>query len=314
MRILLFLLTLASFLVLLGCNPKSAPDLSSKKLCADGIAEQCTLLAFELSYGPDQNLELAKTYHNKSYELNLTGCNEGDMKACDRLGYNYQGGYGTEKSIQKSIEVFNQACNASVAKSCEKLGQHFSEKAYRHLRKSRAYYAKARLYFSRECESFKPSSCISHSRLLERGLGGRIDKAGAFKAAQRSCDIGEPKNCGGLADKYLRGIGTPQDKLKAAEISHEACLDGSGWGCAQLGYNSQESRGILKNHPNEQQFYEQRCDAKHGGACFMLGRLYLFGYGVERDEDKFNSLKLKSCELGYEKGCELSDEIDTPKE
>jgi len=46
----------------------------------------------------------------------------------------------------------------------------------------------------------------------------------------------------------------------------------------------------------------------------MLGRLYLFGYGVERDEDKFNSLKLKSCELGYEKGCELSDEIDTPKE
>jgi len=297
MRVFLFVMIVVSFSALTGCNSEK----SQEQLCADGVALECTSLGYTSARGPDKNLELAKSYHSRSYKLNSEGCAKGDMDACGRLGFNFEFGNGTEKSIVKALEYYEHACNSSVADSCERLGGHFYKTQHKDIEKSDSFFAKARQLFDAECTAKKSSSCKSLSRLMDRGFGGSVDNVGSFEAAQRACDFGKPKDCDLLAGKYVKGKGTKLDILKAAEIFHTACLDGSYAGCSQLGYN--KSAGILHKHPNEAEFYKKRCKAKHGGACFKLSGLYLFGRGVEKDKDKFYSLLLKSCDLEFAIGC-----------
>lgn len=301
MRLFLFLLTGMLFLLLGACerNLNKSPE----QLCADGVALECTLLGYKHSSGADKNIKLSKNYHSRSYILNTEGCDKGEMDACGRLGFNFEYGNGTEKNLSKALEYYKQACSSSVAQSCERLGGHFYKKTYRDIKKSDSYHSKARELFNVECSAKKTSSCKSLSRLMDRGFGGPVDKTGAFDVAQLACNFGEPKDCSLLAGKYAKGKGVKQDILKAAEIFHTACLDGAYAACSQLGYNSHESAGILKDHPNEVKFYTKRCSARHGGACFMLSGLYLFGDGVEKDKDKFYFLLQKSCDLEFAIGC-----------
>jgi len=300
MRIFLLSFTGIMFLFLTACksNPKS-----QEQLCADGVALECTLLGYKHASGAEKNIELSKSYHSRSYRLNSEACIKGDMGACGDLGFNFEKGNGTEKSIAKAFEYYEQACNASLADSCERLARLFYKEPHKDTEKRDRFYSKARQLFSVECEAKKSSSCKSFSRLLERGFGGSVDKVGSFEAAQLACSVGKPKDCDLLAGKYAKGTGTKQDILKAAEIFHTACLDGSYMGCSKLGYNSHQSAGILNKHPEEVKFYKKRCNAKHGGACFMLSRFYLFGDGVKKDKDKFYSLLLKSCDLEFAIGC-----------
>ena len=111
-------------------------------------------------------------------------------------------------------------------------------------------------------------------------------------------------DCFKIGVEYQRN----NEPVKAAEVFHALCLEGQNYSCAQMGYSSHEDAGPLKHHPEEFEFYDNRCKAQHGGACFMLSRLYLFGTGVEKDKGKFLSFLSQSCDYQHAIGCALASE------
>jgi len=302
MRIFLLLSLMAISLFLQSCADEGNSIGKLERLCKDGVAEKCSELAFKHSIGSNKNIEQAEVYSIRAYNLNKSDCENDNVEACGRLGRHFQYGEGTEKSIPRAIEAHNQACEFSIARSCESLGHIFSSKSHKDTEKSNSYFVQARRLFDKECKTSNPVSCARLSGLLRTGSGGPVNEVGSFDAAQRSCEISETKYCELLAPKYLLGKGVKQDKLKAAEIFHEACIDGSHMACYRSGYLTLSKKGILKNHPKEAEFYELRCNAKHGGACFMLSRFYIRA-GENTDEEKSEKLALKSCQFDSAVGC-----------
>ncbi|GAA7349375.1 hypothetical protein HpCK69_05070 [Helicobacter pylori] len=56
-------------------------------------------------------------------------------------------------------------------------------------------------------------------------------------------------------------------------------------------------------------YFEKACDLNNGSGCSLLGLLYKYGQGVEKDLTKATYFYSKACKLGYKKACEMLKEL-----
>ncbi|MCE3046630.1 tetratricopeptide repeat protein [Helicobacter kayseriensis] len=96
---------------------------------------------------------------------------------------------------------------------------------------------------------------------------------------------------------------TPQElELKDAQLR---CYAEDGAWCWKVGMYFFEGKVVKQDYESAFDAFEAGCLKKNGGACYSMGYMYEFGRGdVPYDSKKALDLYLKSCNYGYNLGCE----------
>lgn len=84
--------------------------------------------------------------------------------------------------------------------------------------------------------------------------------------------------------------------LKAAELGNSQAM----W---SLGVNFLGSKGGKRNMPEALRWLHAACDKRHPLAMWAMGKMYLVGRLVEKDEDRGLGLLMDSASLGCESAC-----------
>lgn len=118
------------------------------------------------------------------------------------------------------------------------------------------------------------------------------------KAAEEGLDSAQHK----VGKMYYEGDGVPQDIQMAKKWLKEAALKGNVAAQSDLGellFKNKEYKEALT-------WLEKASDKEDAKAMFYFGTCYRFGYGVEKDLDKFLFYLKKSAKLGYKEATEMS--------
>ena len=116
---------------------------------------------------------------------------------------------------------------------------------------------------------------------------------------EKACDLGGTPYCTFLGLTYSEKNGDP--KL-AAEYFKKACDSGDGLSspsCYMLGKQYFNGQGVQHDLTLASAYWKKACDLGSGVSCFMLGKQYFFGQGVQQD--------LIIAPAYFKKGCDLKD-------
>jgi tetratricopeptide (TPR) repeat protein len=90
-----------------------------------------------------------KDYVSARY-LFILACNDGEMKACNYLGYLYAQGLGGDQDREKARDVYQRACDQETLSSCASLGSLYQDAGNPD---------EARRYFQKACKGGVAESC-----------------------------------------------------------------------------------------------------------------------------------------------------------
>lgn len=126
-------------------------------------------------------LRPAKTCDGGNVDECKQACDQGQGRACYRLGWFYEEGQGIRRSTQSAVDSYEKACSANWAIACRALGILYWEGE--HVKRSKP---KAIEYFNKACGMGVPEACPSEDMLSEaegrkrkRGAGASGFEAGA---------------------------------------------------------------------------------------------------------------------------------------
>ncbi|WP_394954955.1 tetratricopeptide repeat protein [uncultured Helicobacter sp.] len=117
------------------------------------------------------------------------------------------------------------------------------------------------------------------------------------------CDDDDSKACESLMSEYRTRFYTPLGKLLQ-------CDRGDMESCVALGmffYLGKTKGPFLKDKPNyfkAKKFFTKACEDANAQGCFMLGTLYLHGYGARQDSVIAKEFYGRACDFGEQTGCE----------
>jgi TPR repeat protein len=86
---------------------------------------------------------------------------------------------------------------------------------------------------------------------------------------EQECFSGGAPSCIALGNTYLAGGGVARDAAKTAMLFERACEARDAPSCDKA-----------------RQLYRENCDKGVAGACSLLGRMYLEGFGASEDHPK----------------------------
>lgn len=94
------------------------------------------------------------SYNHKDYVsarlLFIQGCDAGEMKACNYLGYLYARGLGGDQNKEKARDVYQKACDQGTLSSCASLGSLYQDSGNK---------GDARKYFQKACDGGVNEAC-----------------------------------------------------------------------------------------------------------------------------------------------------------
>ena len=94
------------------------------------------------------------SYKNKDYAgarvLFTVACDDGEMKACNYLGYLYAQGLGGDQDRVKARDVYQKACDQGTLSSCASLGSLYQDSGNKD---------DARKYFQKACDGGVNEAC-----------------------------------------------------------------------------------------------------------------------------------------------------------
>ncbi len=251
----------------------------------------------------DDGIEAIKI---KDYKLALekltASCEDETPRACSILGNIYQGQIEKFKDLNKSVIFYKKGCELEDVKSCYNLAYMYKdgEGVDENLTKSAQFFKKG-------CLLSDGMSCYELSKMYRFGEGVDEDTEKADKILEIACDTGHIKSCSILALAHMKA--TPQDKTTAIRFATKACKQNDPASCRLLGL----IYGDKKDFSNSANFLNLGCTLKDAQSCYTLSFLYARGDGVEKDTNASITLIKKSCDLGFDKGCELFKKIDSEK-
>lgn len=96
---------------------------------------------------------------------------------------------------------------------------------------------------------------------------------------------------------------TPQElELRDAQLR---CYAQDGAWCWKVGIFYLEGKFVKQDYDLAFEAFEAGCLKKNGGSCYSMGFMYEFGRGdIPYDRKKALDLYLKSCNYGYQTGCD----------
>lgn len=241
-----------------------------------------------------------------------SACEEGDVVACNDLGFLYRRGVGVDYDPKQASELFDRACAAGVAVACANLGVNYdvgvgveqdSDKAFGFLEEA--------------CGKGSAYGCMNLGFMYEHGRSGPRDYDKANELYNSACKANQPLACYFRAKLYLEGKGVLQDAIvgnqslrKARKLYKKGCDKKAAASCNNLGYMNAHGEGGDKDIKRARELWERACDADYAQGCSNLGTLYSAGSGVERDTGKARRLFKKACRRGDETGCHNERQLD----
>ena len=101
---------------------------------------------------------------------------------------------------------------------------------------------------------------------------------------------------------------------KQADIAHELCAGGEPTGCYNLAVMYLEDKivDIEEDHEDLHKvlnLFQKACDGGNAQGCYHLGEMYYYGYGTSLNHNKALDFIIRSCDLGYQKGCDLFQKL-----
>ena len=178
---IIILTNILCFSVFLNAN--ILPITKIKKGCENGVAKDCSLLAFYLELDSILNNDYNKTiyYYKKACRL--------DYKECGGLAGLYATGKGVNRDIQKSFTLYNKACENGSMSSCLQIGMMYQEGIF-----VKVDYKKSLNLFKKVCLSNSPSKfdgCYLLGNLYKNGFGVHKNINYAIKYFKEVCDKGK---------------------------------------------------------------------------------------------------------------------------
>lgn len=132
-------------------------------------------------------------------------------------------------------------------------------------------------FWRKACGEGRPTAC--------RTWAGQMSSACDYDSGQACMDLG-----GALTD----GLLLPRDPVAAGKAFAHACEIPLPDGCAGLQRVVEQTSGGS---------FQSACEKGDGESCFLLGSLYMAGFGVPKDAERAFALFQRSCSVGWRRGC-----------
>lgn len=188
----------------------------------------------------------------------------------------------------------------------------------------------------RECKAMNAHACVLLARMYESGHSIEVNPWKAFTLFNHACTLDDAEACLEVARRYERGVGdaakdpeaarkfaglscngnwmegcvelallafeeSPPDRARAKELLDRACKNGLRRAC-----------GIADAVADSRSAIEKACDDVKDNPgveqvlCARLAEVLWAGDNGPKDQERAIITASKSCEVGYEKSCELA--------
>ncbi len=157
--------------------------------------------------------------------------------------------------------------------------------------------------WSHACEEGLPAACTA---LGKAQLELPDSEEDGLKALDRACDLEDGEGCTLAARALLDDRdGGPSGRERAAKLYERACKLGDGGGCIGLALAHYYARGVDRDEQKAQSLLDGVCRLDHdphaGDACFQLG--ILLGIGQAMPTARTQSLFSRACTLEHFDAC-----------
>jgi len=218
---------------------------------------------------------------------------QGDPKAQNRLGMNYQKGRGVEQNYEKAYFWYKKAADQNDADGQNNVGW-FYEKGFgvnKDLNQATRWYKKA-------AHQGYATAQNNLGRSYQKGHGVQQDYQKAVywykKAAESGHRIGQ-KNMGWMCQQ---GLGVEKDLARAASWYKKAADQGYATAQNNLGGMYNNGYGVKKDIKQALHWYLKAANQGNARAQNNLGVLYIKGDGIPRDREKAISWWKKAAKNG----------------
>ncbi|MBU1239819.1 sel1 repeat family protein [Myxococcota bacterium] len=298
--------------------------------CARGKGLSCFMAGKHFGGGVNgTSVDLKKAYRH--YRL---ACQNGTKEGCIMREFMKFTGKGVDINRKSALRGLELYCDEKVEMGCERLGSAYLRKGPYQDHK------KAMKYLQKSCTMGYIHGCAVLGRLYLMDTATAQKKLRYVGWLKKSCDQGYSVSCNYLGVMSMDGNGMPQSYSRALMFFKHACNQGSDYGCLNLSYFFRNGIFVKKDNRKSYALVEKSCEMhnpesctyaawhktlhlgvngksaeglkelreicssfKFGLGCTMLGYVYRFGAGVEKNRSKAVSLYRRGCTYHDSEGC-----------
>lgn len=223
----------------------------------------------------------------KAFQFFVSGEAKGNINCAIKVAKCYLSGDGTNKDVKQGIEKLNDLAKKSI-KGKMALGEIYSEGVYVAKDHSKAF------------DIYKEAAKTDQEALLK------------------------------VAECYYFGLGVNQNFEEARSLLEKCASHGFPYALGLLGEIYEKGNGVFKDEEKSFKYFEQAAELLNISAICKISECYRFGKGVPQDTKKAFEIILQAsssgdstirsylaryylegmgCEINYEKGIALSEEI-----
>jgi len=227
-------------------------------------------------------------------EINLEKrAQQGNPKAQNKLGMNYQKGRGVGQSYAKAYFWYKKAADQNDADGQNNVGW-FYEKGFGMSKDLN----QAALWYQKAAEQEFATAQNNLGRSYQHGLGVPQDYQKAVYWYKKAADQGHLYGQSNMGWMYQNGLGVEKDLSQAASWYKKSADQGSGAAQNNLGSMYKNGDGVKKDINQAIYWYLKAAEQGNTRAQNNLGTLYINGDGVPRDREKAISWFKKAAKNG----------------
>jgi TPR repeat protein len=240
----------------------------------------------------------------------------GDTSAQHYLGYCFTQGMNTNKSTEQGLRWYHLAADAGFAPSLNNIGVIYQHGIGVEINKVKAYQ-----YYLKAAEKLFPSSMYNLGKLCVENPEITGGPANAENWYLKAAEYGNGPAMLELNFLYREGTLVPMDLEKADRMLVNAAMVGDPYAQCCLGYALQPVRLDIHCYFNQAEaiyWFKKSAEQNWAGGQYNLGKCYLSGDGVEKDEERAVALFRAAADQGhYRATCQLAEAysagIDQPR-
>lgn len=215
------------------------------------------------------------------------------------LGVMYAFGRGVQKDVDEALNWFRKAADQGFAKAQHELGvRYFYGKGVQQdISQALKWYRKA-------AEQGFAEAQLSLGLIYYKGLGVKQNHQKAGEWILKAAEQGDSATQLLLGSMYSEGAGLKQDSRRAAAWYLKAAMAGQPEAQYNLAILYEKGEGVELDQHQAVDWYRKAAKQEHAKAQYNLGFKYAFGEGVKQDMKTAKYLFGKSCEGGFQEGCD----------
>jgi TPR repeat protein len=286
-------------LLLEGNDPKDKPEgvVWLRKAADAGRAEAKIRLGLLYNEGkegvPKDELEAFHLFRQAVEIDSRYGCT---------LAVTYRQGKAVTKDPTQAIAWFTKAAERGCTTSMLNLGDMYAkgEGVPRNDVEAVKWYGNAREALRKSADAGETYALLTLANLLQDGLGGPKDEAGACRLFASAADNGNTAGMVRLGYCYYTGVGAEKDPTKAAQWYRRGADKGDAAAMRLLGNLHLNGEGVEQDGTAALGWLKKAADAGDVLAMAALGELYETGRpGVAKDEAAAAEWYKQSMENGH---------------